>query len=698
MRAFAAFAAVLSACCANPPPAAPHTGTVRRDIAIAEARRSDGVATLAEIAHTASDHHRKLALRGLGRVGGPAARRVLLEALRDRDPAIASAAATALGLACSLDEADAGTPEVTAALVATWRRAARDLPARRSQILEGLGRAANPSVLPQLVAALGEPDREVAAAAATALGRFGRRKIAIDDSARDHLVTAIGHDGREVRLAAMWALQREHEADKVAADRAALVARAIASRIAIEPEAEIRALAVGALVRRKPPRDAISDALIAAASDRDWRVAVEAMRGLASEHASDRERAAAASAALDWLRRVDQPGAAHVVIEMLKLTHDRDAVATVRRELGHVKAPQLAAGWIECLAIAADSRITNTIAGELASCPLPDHYRLPLAGEAAAHKQGPLDIRHKWLVALSGHRDPRVRAAALGGLAGLWSDANAEVRGWVIKTMVDALAAPDAMIAGSAADAMPDLIEAVGDGPERGSLTAAVVERARRERDPELASGLFELIGKLAIRDGLNVCTGALTEGPPVRARAAAGCVTALGGSASPPVIGAASPPINLDAALGPTIRWHIATTRGDLVIRLAGDNAPWAVAAIVELTRSKKYDGLEFHRVVPNFVVQGGDPTQSGWGGPGFSLPAEPSSGVGYAVGGVGMADAGRDSAGSQWFVMHSAALHLDGRYTWVGYLESGQQVVDQLLIGDRVLQARIELVEPSR
>ncbi|MGH9884081.1 MAG: peptidylprolyl isomerase, partial [bacterium] len=112
-------------------------------------------------------------------------------------------------------------------------------------------------------------------------------------------------------------------------------------------------------------------------------------------------------------------------------------------------------------------------------------------------------------------------------------------------------------------------------------------------------------------------------------------------------------------------------------------------------LTRKRFYDGLEFHRVVGNFVVQGGDPSESGSGGPGFALPAEPAAlgdGTGYVAGGVGIADAGRDSGGSQWFIMHSRAPHLDGRYTWIGAVESGQKSADALLVGDRIVRAAIE------
>jgi cyclophilin family peptidyl-prolyl cis-trans isomerase len=143
-------------------------------------------------------------------------------------------------------------------------------------------------------------------------------------------------------------------------------------------------------------------------------------------------------------------------------------------------------------------------------------------------------------------------------------------------------------------------------------------------------------------------------------------------------------------------VRWKLSTTAGPVTIELVPDVAPWAVAAIVSLTRKGFYDGLELHRVVPNFVVQGGDPTESGSGGPGFMLPAEPSDGLagkGFVAGGVGIADSGRDSGGSQWFVMHSRAPHLDGRYTWIGKVIDGQKSADELVIGDKVVGATVEV-----
>ena len=151
-----------------------------------------------------------------------------------------------------------------------------------------------------------------------------------------------------------------------------------------------------------------------------------------------------------------------------------------------------------------------------------------------------------------------------------------------------------------------------------------------------------------------------------------------------------ALPPFDPAAVLGAPLVWRLVTTRGTIDIELAADAAPWHVAALVALTRKGFYDGLRFHRVVPGFVVQGGDPHGTGWGGPGFHLPAEPSNGR-FDRGAVGVADAGKDTGGSQFFVMHARAPHLEGRYTRVGEVIAGLDVVDALIVGDTIVTATI-------
>jgi cyclophilin family peptidyl-prolyl cis-trans isomerase len=106
---------------------------------------------------------------------------------------------------------------------------------------------------------------------------------------------------------------------------------------------------------------------------------------------------------------------------------------------------------------------------------------------------------------------------------------------------------------------------------------------------------------------------------------------------------------------------------------------------AIATLVRKKFYDGLTFHRIVPNFVVQGGDPRGDGWGGPGFALRSEFGMGH-YERGTVGIASSGKDTEGSQFFVTHSHQPHLDGRYTIIGTVTAGMEVIDRLQIGDRI------------
>jgi cyclophilin family peptidyl-prolyl cis-trans isomerase len=160
------------------------------------------------------------------------------------------------------------------------------------------------------------------------------------------------------------------------------------------------------------------------------------------------------------------------------------------------------------------------------------------------------------------------------------------------------------------------------------------------------------------------------------------------GPGAAPPL----PPPdgVSIRDVAGRTFRWELETTRGTVAIALRGELAPWHVATVRSLTRRGFYDGLVVHRVVPGFVAQGGDPTGTGWGGPGFTLPSEAGDAA-YERGAVGFADAGKDTGGSQWFVMHAAAPHLEGRYTVIGRVVAGQDVVDALLVGDRVLRAAI-------
>ena len=134
----------------------------------------------------------------------------------------------------------------------------------------------------------------------------------------------------------------------------------------------------------------------------------------------------------------------------------------------------------------------------------------------------------------------------------------------------------------------------------------------------------------------------------------------------------------------------RVETARGDFVIRLAGRDAPLTVANFVKLARASYFDGVPIHRVVPDFVLQDGDPTGTGNGGPGYEIRDELNPLL-YERGTVGMALSGPDTGGSQWFVTLSPQPHLNGLYTVFGRVVAGQEVVEGIEQGDPIRKITI-------
>lgn len=139
-----------------------------------------------------------------------------------------------------------------------------------------------------------------------------------------------------------------------------------------------------------------------------------------------------------------------------------------------------------------------------------------------------------------------------------------------------------------------------------------------------------------------------------------------------------------------------IRTDKGEIGIELYKDIAPLTVYNFIELAESGFYDGLIFHRVVPNFVIQGGDPRGDGWGGPGYTIRSEFSN-VTFGTGSVGMASSGRDTEGSQFFITHMPQPHLDGRYTNFGAVITGMGTVNKIVRGDTIRTVTIFDSPPS-
>jgi peptidyl-prolyl cis-trans isomerase B (cyclophilin B) len=147
-------------------------------------------------------------------------------------------------------------------------------------------------------------------------------------------------------------------------------------------------------------------------------------------------------------------------------------------------------------------------------------------------------------------------------------------------------------------------------------------------------------------------------------------------------------PPMTID----PNKKYSAAfnTPRGEIVCELFAKDAPKTVNNFVFLARDKFYDGTVFHRVIPNFMVQGGDPTGTGRGGPGYKFEDEHNPQK-HQVGTLSMANAGPNTNGSQFFITHVVTNWLDGKHTVFGKVVKGQEVVDAIKQGDELMGVTI-------
>ncbi|MBD2088712.1 peptidylprolyl isomerase [Microcoleus sp. FACHB-1515] len=131
-------------------------------------------------------------------------------------------------------------------------------------------------------------------------------------------------------------------------------------------------------------------------------------------------------------------------------------------------------------------------------------------------------------------------------------------------------------------------------------------------------------------------------------------------------------------------------TEKGTINLDLFDEDAPATVKNFVDLAEKGFYDGLVFHRVIPNFMIQGGCPKGTGTGGPGYTIKCEINSNK-HKAGTLSMAHAGRDTGGSQFFICHSPQPHLDGVHTTFGQTQD-MNVVNAIRKGDKILSVKIE------
>lgn len=677
----AALGAVLASACATAPPpvvtAAPPPATYEQKIAAIlhlEDRRTLSDSTLT-----------------------PATASALPPLLGDAEGRIRRRAALAIGRVGLAD----GVAPLTDVL-------ARDTePEIRAMAAFALGLIGSPTAAPALIAALNDADARVQGRAAEGLGLIGHRAAAgpISGMAAAHLRAGVlsGVEPEDDLLSANPAV----EAVK-------LGVYALARLDALE---ELRAVVIGsdglpssdwwpfayAMQRAAGPS--------AAPTLRTWltrggpTTRAFAARGLARLKDAD-SRAAFESIVAD----AKQPAAVRVqAIRALAAIGDRRSAA--------VLLPLVSKGATAALRLEATSAF-GAVAAPATAEPLVDHLeeRWPFMRAAAQAALARADAE-TFMTVLSGlDVDPewRVRAALAATLASLSKDAAAlrlgqlardaepKVRAAALASMA-ALAVPDAEKTLTAALAHDDAGVRKAAARGLGTLKAqGSVAALTRALDASRADSTYiaraAVLGALADIDAAAatpLLRAALNDPEwAIRVHAAA-LLAKLDPAAAPvrPAPAPAEPAVDATATMiAPAYspQAYVETTRGEIRLELFVLDAPRTVANFVALAGKGFFDGLAWHRIVPDFVVQTGDPRGDGDGGPGYTIRDELNTRP-LIRGTVGMALDWKDTGGSQFFITHSPQPHLDARYPAFGQVVSGMDVVERLEPGDRILSVRV-------
>jgi len=248
------------------------------------------------------------------------------------------------------------------------------------------------------------------------------------------------------------------------------------------------------------------------------------------------------------------------------------------------------------------------------------------------------------------------------------------------------LSDPDVVVRATAAESLADLPAA--EANTRALAAALPVALAERDSN-DAALAIVDALGKQKNQEANEALKSALDSSDHLVRRRAVAVLKANGEGDFFARIGTVKTRNSTAdyrralGRIGKTVHATVKTDKGSFIIELLPEEAPLTVDNFVQLSKRGYFKDVSFHRVVRNFVIQGGDPRGDGNGGPGYSIRCEVNQ-VSYERGAVGMALSGKDTGGSQWFVTHSPQPHLDGGYTVFGKVIKGMDVVDGIIRGD--------------
>jgi cyclophilin family peptidyl-prolyl cis-trans isomerase/HEAT repeat protein len=548
----------------------------------------------------------------------------------------------------------------------------------RTQQLTALGRLRTPAALDRLVQRLAaEP--EVAEPATLALGVAARAKAPWPEAATPLLASRLGpKEPAGLRWAAAYALGYAAGTESRAALLSALS----------DTEGGVRAVAAKGLSEKGTPKDAsalkplLAEALPGVSSEAARTLAKLSTRCVAGAACPPLEALSALSASVTLIAKGDVRTGAPALVALAQAglpESGQPLLSSLRAQVamdfqGASKAARADLAWLDCRLAAAEDRASGWLKESLGCGQgLVSEARRVRLGLSEVAQAPLLEKGYDGASARQYLQSPdgTVQVAALGLMgASHHKEAAVDIRPLVSNK--------DAVLSAAAAAALGEL----GDTP---SGPAVLLRAEAATAEPEQADAWADALAQLKPEGAVALLEKWLVAAHPHLRHAAERALSVLQGKpvrgpgtgaeelAAPP----AAEPVSEDVA------WRLPTARGVVVVKPAVAAAPETVAQLTRLARAGYFQGLTFHRVVPDFVVQGGDPRGDGEGGPGFTLPCEVSP-LRYRRGTVGMALSGKDTGGSQIFVALSPQPHLEGRYTIVGEVVSGMDALDAVLEGD--------------
>ena len=640
-----------------------------------EDRRSPAGEFTPFVTHPSHEVKRRAAI-ALGRLRDPEAVPLLVELLKSSSAAVRVEAAFSLG--------QLGEPYISRALLAHLAEE-QDLEVRLT-LIEALSKVAVDTTLDDVGAALaGLLDDDipiVRAETALAIARLGHRGYRQTDwGAR--LAALLQDDGVEVRWRAAYALMRLADSSTARALRVALKDRS--------PRVRMQAArALGAI----HDEQAVESLVAVAHEDGDWRVRVDATTAVGKIIAAEKGES--------LLERFPlQDANAHVRLAALRALgatckrrraqdprfENPTAVDYLRQQLDQAKMDSTRVVTVQEQIAAAVS--LGQVLGKQAI-----QYLAPIAESAAprlragiARALGETGAREAFPILAKMAEDPTtlVRIAVLQSLPKTPAQRRA------LPIYLGVLTTGDAVLTAIAAQNLA--ADSLGRYEHAPAILAGYRKLAR-PIDVEAGQMIFAALAACGNPVAIPVLEEALSVPDKPFAQAAARALQKLTGKEYDEALPKETLPHSaftfeeikeLEGA-----RAQVETDIGEFELELLPEEAPLTVLNFVRLAKRGFFDGLDIHRVVPNFVIQTGDPRGDMWGSPGYSIRSEFSR-LRYIRGTVGMASAGPDTEGCQWFITHSDQPHLDGRYTVFARVRRGMEIVDKLQVGNRLRRITI-------